>query len=251
MVTTQPMSRYPFLRPRHVVPQVCPSTACSPCWCDQPTDARSARLRPLEQGTPCPGCAQRKLQDVLCATTACLDRREHGRHEEQGRLYTVHVEQAPFQIWDQEVRTMRCRFRLCDTRGTVCRERFSSAVWDGSGAWSSDGLDAESEPYQQGISSLHWQFLHKASVGSSLVYRRNPPDMHRPWQLERHPCDTEPSSWRVSRLPPRGHAVRCIPREEVAAETGPDAEHEGSGWCVRRPHCSGTYETQAELHHRL
>ena len=86
LVRTQSITRHPFLRPRQVLPQVCPATARTSCWCDQPRGARSARLRPLEKGTSSPGRAQ-QLQILLCSTTACRNRREHGRHEESCRLH--------------------------------------------------------------------------------------------------------------------------------------------------------------------
>ena len=52
----------------------------------------------------------------------------------------------------------------------------------------------------------------KPVLDQVLCPPRNIADRHCPCQLERHPCDTKYlSNMRVFRLPPRRHAVRCIP----------------------------------------
>ena len=85
----------------------------------------SDRLGPLEKGTPCPGYAQHNLQGILCATTPCLNRREHGRHEEPCRLIQYMPNKRYFRFGIK-------KFELCDALraacGTVCREGLSTAV---------------------------------------------------------------------------------------------------------------------------
>ena len=80
----------------HASAQVLDVFAAAACWCNEPSRTRSTRLRSLEQGSPGARCAKCPVQGSLRSPSTCVDRREHGRHEESHSLYVIYKQKSRF-----------------------------------------------------------------------------------------------------------------------------------------------------------